>query len=169
MANAQAQIALTTAAMPTATQIPTQVPTPIPTLPPTQAAVVAPPAQPVIAALPTQQIMPTATKKSGDPCNVSISGVKGPHTDVTFVAGINGEVNMYFYMYKTAFGCGFGNVNLVSQESATVSIPSGCYDFYGWVNGAAPSVSTGYACFQKDRPATVRINAKSIAAKLDNP
>ncbi len=175
MANAQAQIALTAAAMPTATQIPTLIPTtiPAPILPPAAAG-----AAPTVVVIQPQSAAPVlpaatapaATAKSKDYCKTStVSGMKGPHANVTFVTSINGVVDEYFYIYKTVFGCGYGHVNLAGGNSTTVSIPVGCYDFYGWVNGPKPSTSSGYACFQKDQPATVRINAKSIAVKLNTP
>ena len=158
MANAQAQLALTAAAMPTATQIPTQIPTAIPTQPTLQPMLALPTVAPTAAAV----IIPTATKTSGgNPCNVTLNGVTGPHVDVTFQAVFkSGLLSFYYYMYKTAFGCGFGNVTLNPGDVVTVSIPKACYDFYGWLNGPQPHTPAGYACFAK--ASTVKVTADGI-------
>ena len=162
MANAQAQVALTAAAIPTATAIP---PTPVPPtpIPPTESPIqVAPPVEiPAIVQAPVDTLAMTGSN-DGNPCNASLNVMKGPHTNVTFVNKAKGQVSFYFYIYQTAFGCGFSDVSLDSGDSTTISIPQGCYDFYGSVNGAKPSTPAGYGCFKKDTPATVTIRADDV-------
>ena len=143
VAFAQQQIALTAAAMPTATQPPT------PTLPPpTEEVVVVEEAVPAI--LPTLDL-PAPVKApagGGDPCNSTpLNVVKGQHTDLLIQNKFSQRINLYFYLRETAQGCGYGNIYLDSKESTVVSIPVGCYDFFGWFSESG-SVD-GYACFKK--------------------
>lgn len=160
MANAQTQIALTAAAIPTATQLPpTAMPTPIPVQPTEiiqQTVVVA--AQPV-------SVTPTAlpgvvldqTNLSDDnPCGGPLSDIKGPQAQVTFNNNTDGDLSLYLYSYKTEFGCGIGNVNLAPLESVTTSIPQACYDFYGWITGPKDSTPAGFGCLNFDQTVTVR-------------
>ncbi|MBI1793405.1 MAG: hypothetical protein HYR70_04350 [Chloroflexi bacterium] len=173
LADAQAKVALTAASIPTATQIP---PTPIP---PTVAPPLAiePTLTPVVLqpVAPTQQVIVvssatkpadgggnTSVSSSGNPCSGPISKVKGPKVDITFAAKIKGTVSLYFYGYKTAFGCGYGSVTLATGESTTVAVPAGCYDFYGWVNGPKASTPKGYGCFQQNAPKMVTIRPDDI-------
>jgi len=157
VAFAQQQIALTAAAMPTATQPPT------PTLPPpTEEVVVVEEAVPAI--LPTLDL-PTPVKVSaggGDPCNSNpLNVVKGGHTDLLIKNNHNQRINLYFYLRETAQGCGYGNVYLDSKESTVVSIPVGCYDFFGWFSESG-SVD-GYACFKKSGTNSAIIGGGLIA------
>ena len=143
VAFAQQQMALTAAAMPTATQPPT------PTLPPpTEEVVVVEEAVPAI--LPTLDL-PAPVKApagGGDPCNSTpLNVVKGQHTDLLIQNKFSQRINLYFYLRETAQGCGYGNIYLDSKESTVVSIPVGCYDFFGWFSESG-SVD-GYACFKK--------------------
>jgi hypothetical protein len=154
MANAQTQIALTAAAIPTATQLP-PTPTPIPELPteipqepimvPTELAPIAP-----------DPIQADDSLSSENPCNVPLSRMKGPHVDVTFNNTTNGNVSLYFYIYQTVFGCGVGNVSLAPGESVTTSVPKGCYDFYGWINGPINSTPAGYGCLDSNQTVKVK-------------
>ena len=141
VAFAQQQMALTAAAMPTATQVP-----PTPPLPPPPT----PTVEGVPAILPTLDL-PTPVKVSaggGDPCNSNpLNVVKGGHTDLLIKNNHNQRINLYFYLRETAQGCGYGNVYLDSKEATTISIPVGCYDFFGWFSESG-SVD-GYACFKK--------------------
>ena len=140
MANAKTQIALTAASIPTATPLPpTPMPTPIP-VQPIQPPIVLP-TQPVVIVAPA-----AAGSSSGDPCNVPLSKMKGPHVEVTFNNTTKGDLSFYLYIYETSFGCGIGNVNIAPLESVTTSVPKGCYDFYGWVNGPKNSTPAGTGC-----------------------
>jgi len=144
MANAKAQIALTAASVPTATPLPpTPMPTPIPVQPTAilQPQIVAP-TQPVAIVAPSA----AAGSSSGDPCNGPLSKMKGPHVEVTFKNTTKGDLSFYLYINENAFGCGVGNVNIAPLESVTTSVPKGCYDFYGWVNGPKNSTPAGSGC-----------------------
>jgi len=155
MANAQTQIALTAAAIPTATQIPpTPEPTPIPMLPteiPQEVIVVAPEVAPLA--------IPEAVSVSSDnPCNEPLNKMKGPHVEVTFSNTTSGNVSLYLYSYKNAFGCGVGDVFLAPSESVTTSVPKACYEFYGWISGPKDSTPAGYGCLNFDQTILVKQN-----------
>jgi hypothetical protein len=49
-----------------------------------------------------------------------------------------------------------GNVTLAPYESATLSLPKGCYDFYGWINGPKNSTPAGYGCLNFDQSIKVK-------------
>ena len=150
MANAQTQIALTAAAIPTATQIPpTLEPTPIPMLP-TEIP------QEVIAVAPVEPVV--IPESSGNPCNEPLNKMKGPHVEVTFSNTTNGNVSLYLYSYKNAFGCGVGDVFLAPSESVTTSVPKACYEFYGWISGPRDSTPAGYGCLNFDQTILVKQN-----------
>jgi hypothetical protein len=163
MANAQAQIALTAASIPTATPRP---PTPIPTVIPIQPTVivqqpvVASPTQPSVlapAALPGAAVSGSATSvASDDPCGGPLSDVDGPQAQVTFQNTTDGDLSLYLYSYKTEFGCGVGNVTLEPLKSVTTSLPKGCYDFYGWITGPKDSTPAGYGCLTFDQTVKVK-------------
>jgi hypothetical protein len=158
MANAQTQIALTAASIPTATPLPpTAMPTPIPVQPTVivQQPVVAPPTQPVVLA-PAAAIPGDASADAEDECGGPLSEVEGPLVDVTFNNTTDGDLSLYLYSYKTEFGCGVGNVTIAPLESVTTSIPKGCYDFYGWVDGPKDSTPAGYGCLTFDQTVTVK-------------
>lgn len=163
MANAQTQIAMTAAAIPTATQLPpTPEPTPIPELPteipqeplvvPTELA----PIEPTVAVV--VDIPVYGSEPSDNPCNELLSKMKGPHVDVTFNNTTKGNVSLYLYIYKTVFGCGVGDITLAPDESVTTSVPKGCYDFYGWISGPRDSTPAGYGCLNFDQTINVRQN-----------
>jgi len=158
MANAQTQIALTAASIPTATPLP---PTPMPTAIPVQPTVivqqpvVAPPTQPAVLA-PAAAIPGDANATVEDECGGPLSEVDGPLVDVTFNNTTDGDLSLYLYSYKTEFGCGVGNVSLEPLESVTISVPKGCYDFYGWITGPKDSTPAGYGCLTFDQSVTVK-------------
>ena len=143
LANAKTQIALTAASIPTATPLP---PTPMPTPIPVQPTEIL--QQPVVTATqPAALVTPgDASSSGGDPCNVPLSKMKGPHAQVTFTNTTKGNLSLYLYIYETAFGCGIGNVSIAPLESVTTNVPKGCYDFYGWINGPKNSTPAGTGC-----------------------
>ena len=161
VAFAQQQVALTAAAMPTATQPPTPTlppPTPMPQVVVTEA--------PVMPTLPPS-VVPAATKKitsaGGDPCNGNpLSNVTGPHTDLNLKNKSGGQINLYYYLRETAFGCGYGNVYLDNNETTIVSVPVGCYDFFGWITGKTQTSTSGYACFKSNAANSAIIRDGSI-------
>lgn len=155
MAQAQAAIAQTAAAQPT--DIPTQLPTESPTEPPTPTAIVVNTpvipmtAVPTIAALAPNNGAAASSSAKTDYCNTtSISTMKGPHVNVRFTSNkVAGFINLYFYITETPFGCGYGNIQMSGGDSTSISMPVGCYAFYGWIDGAHQSVTQGNACFTK--------------------
>ena len=160
MANAQTQIALTAAPIPTATPLPpTPMPTPILVQP---TAIIQ---QPVVALPQPVSITPTAlagvipvdaSLSSDNPCGGPLSDVDGPQVQVTFNNITDGDLSLYLYSYKTEFGCGVGNVSLAPFESVTTSVPKGCYDFYGWITGPKDSTPAGYGCLNFDQTVKVK-------------
>jgi len=84
------------------------------------------------------------------------SAVEGPQADVTFTNATDGDLSLYLYSYKTKFGCGVGNVSLEPLDAVTVTVPKGCYDFYGWVTGPKDSTPAGYGCLNFDQTVTVK-------------
>ncbi len=82
--------------------------------------------------------------------------MKGPHVDVTFNNTTEGDLSLYLYIYKTAFGCGVGDVALAPSQSVTISVPKGCYDFYGWISGPKDSTPAGYGCLNFNQTVKVK-------------
>lgn len=165
VAYAQQQIALTAAAQPTATQPPT------PTLPPPtpmlQVVATEAPAMPTLPPI----VVPAATKKttsaSSDPCNGNpLSNVTGPSTTLSVKNKSGGALNLYYYLRETVFGCGYGNVYLNSDEVVTVTVPVGCYDFFGWITGESNTSTSGYACFKKGQSTIATVREGSV--QFDN-
>jgi hypothetical protein len=133
-------VAMTQAAVPTATPIPpteTPIPTPLPTFTPLP--------------LPTSalpQPITGATAVGGgptpDPCNAPIAGdAPGHKAKVQFQNKSNGNVNLSFgLMNPTEFGeCGVYHFNFSQNESSTVEVLEGCYWAYAWVTGKKPSTA----------------------------
>jgi hypothetical protein len=165
VAYAQQQIALTAAAQPTATQPPT--PTLPPPIPMPQVVATEAPAMPTLPPI----VVPAATKKttsaSGDPCNGNpLSNVTGPSTTLSVKNKSGGTLNLYYYLRETVFGCGYGNVYLNSDEVVTVTVPVGCYDFFGWITGESNTSTSGYACFMKGQSTIATIREGSV--QFDN-
>jgi hypothetical protein len=153
VAQAQLEVAQTAAAA-QPTEAPTQQPTDVPTDTPTDI----PTNTPVIPMTPIPTLATVASGSNGaaasssaktDYCNTtSISTMKGPHVKVLFTTQkVKGYINLYFYITETAFGCGYGNLQMNGGDSTTLSIPQGCYAFYGWISGYSDSVTHGNACF----------------------
>jgi hypothetical protein len=159
MANAQTQIALTAASIPTATPLPpTAMPTPIPVQPTAiiEEPVVAPPTQPVVP-VPAASGDVSAAVEDNE-CGGPLSALEGPQADVTFNNTTDGDLSLYLYSYKTEFGCGVGNVSIAPLESVTISVSKGCYDFYGWITGPKDSTPAGYGCLNFDQTIKVKNN-----------
>jgi hypothetical protein len=163
MANAQTQIALTAASIPTATPLP-PTPTPIPVqptaiieqpvvAPTTQSAVLAPPTVTPINVIPVDE---SSAAVEDNECGGPLSEMESPLVDVTFNNTTDGNLSLYLYSYKTEFGCGVGNVSIAPLESETISVPKGCYDFYGWITGPKDSTPAGYSCLTFDQTVKVK-------------
>jgi hypothetical protein len=164
MSNAQTQIALTAASIPTATPLPpTAMPTPIPVQPTAiiEQPIVAPPTQPAIlapAAVAPAASVDDSTAAEENECGSSLDGMEGPRADVTFVNTTDGDLSLYLYNYKTDYGCGVGNITLGPSEAVTTSVPKACYDFYGWVTGSRDSTPAGYGCLNFDQTVKVKMD-----------
>jgi len=75
-------------------------------------------------------------------------------------------LNLYYYLRETAFGCGYGNVYLNSDEAVAVTVPAGCYDFFGWITGESDTSTSGYACFKKSQATIATVREGSV--QFDN-
>lgn len=155
-------IAMTQAAIPTATDIPptlepSPTPFPLPTLD----------LSATLSAAPT--VSPTSS--TGDDCNhlFDFAASGGGHTPVKFINMTSGSVNMSVGIFqKNAFGqCGYFGFVVGKGASTTVSIPSTqlgpCWYGYGWVNGSKPSTSQGGPwCLRGTDKWTVEIGPDSM-------
>ena len=132
VAAANTMVALTQAAIPTATPIP---PTPLPSATPLPS--------PTLLALPTLSIegSPTIEPPSGsagsDPCNAPMSAnPAGPLTTLKINNGTKAPVTVSVYLYKTKFGeCGYRGYNLGPLDSVYLTdLPQGCYSAFALIN-----------------------------------
>lgn len=155
LAQAQTQIALTLAAVPTATLPPTAFPTPMPLLP-TEAPVETATAAPAAELAPALPVVSSPTEGEANPCAEPLSKMKGPQVEITFNNKTNGDLSLYLYSYITPFGCGTGNVTLEPNGSTVMEVPKGCYDFYGWISGPKDSTPAGYGCLNFDQRINIR-------------
>lgn len=153
LAQAQTQIAMTLAAVPTATLVPTAFPTPQPLLPTALPQETAAHATELAPALP---VLASPIEGEANPCAEPLSKMKGPQVEITFNNKTAGDVSLYLYSYITPFGCGTGNVRLEPNGSTVMSVPKGCYDFYGWISGPKDSTPAGYGCLNFDQRINIR-------------
>jgi hypothetical protein len=163
MAQAAVMLTQTALAQPTATLPPTATPEPIVIEEPVVAE--APIVEAPVVEAPAV-IVPDLTV-SDNVCNQPVSkGVDGGKWyDATLTNSTKGYVDLYGYMYQTAFGCGFVQAHLAAGESVTISAPKGCYDFYGWQTGAKPSTPAGYGCVEGPIFINIRNNDLQITAQ----
>ena len=135
-------VAMTQAAIPTATPVPLTE-TPIPTLPPTFTPLPLP-----TSALPTQPVIgasPVGGGPTPDPCNAPVApDAPGHKVRVQFLNKSGGNVNLSFGLVeKTEFGeCGTYHFNFTKNESPVVEVLEGCYWGYAWVTGKKQSTSS---------------------------
>jgi hypothetical protein len=159
-------VAMTQAAIPTATPVPpteTPSPTPLPTftplLPPTSAF----PTQPVFGA-------PTNTPPGGataDPCNQPLAANAPGHYVNTMIKNhTTGPVILSLALTeKTVFGeCGYRGFNFGSGESPVLRILEGCYWAQAYITGKKPSTAVGSFCVRADgHKWEVQLTADSIS------
>lgn len=132
VAAAGTMVAMTQAAIPTATELP---PSPNPS--PTEL-----PSSPTPFALPTlDNSFPTASAPTastgGDPCNQPLSlNPAGKKTPIHIINNTKGTVNLSLYLNKTPFGeCGFARIAPIPKGgSADYLLPSGTYYACGYAN-----------------------------------
>jgi len=145
IAAANTMVAMTQAAIPTATPIP---PTPLPS--PT----LAPPPTPI--PLPTLSVLPTPTLAAAgsggaDSCNHLLdTKSSGPSASLNLRNRTNGPVTITIGLSsKNAFGqCGYLSWQVGKLDSITVSVPQTgrgpCYWAYAWINDPKkPSTASG--------------------------
>ena len=138
VAAANTMVALTQAAIPTATDIPasplpspTELPSPTPFALPTLDNSSFPTA---VGSVPTN--LPSGTA-SGDNCNQPMSmNPTGKKTPLHIINTTKGTVNLSLYLNKTPFGeCGFARISPVPKGgSGDYTLPSGTYYACGYAN-----------------------------------
>ena len=144
VAAANTMVAMTQAAIPTATPIP---PTPIPS--PTLEPSPTPIPLPTLSVLPS----PTTTVKTGsanDPCN-GVMDIKasGPTTPLRIVNKTSGRITVSIWGSKNAFGqCGYIVAQIGVRDSGTIDVPltsgGSYYSVYAIINDPShPSKATG--------------------------
>jgi PBP1b-binding outer membrane lipoprotein LpoB len=131
VAAAFTMVALTQAAIPTATPLPpteTPSPTPLPTFTP----------PPMIPTLDQNLILPTATTVSSDPnnCNRALNFAEaGPTKNVRVENTTKSQVNLSLTLWTpNPFGqCGSVSYVISKNEKRKIAIPSGSWYAYSWV------------------------------------
>ena len=167
VAAANTMVALTQAAIPTETPVP---PTPPPSPTPLPS--------PTLLALPTLSIQTPATvppatggtggggNPSGDPCQAPLAAnPAGPKITVVVANSSKGSVILSLYLAKTTFGeCGYRAFNLSAGQSASASLPVGCYSAGAFVTDPkkGPYKAFGYGCFKGDAKGTVTVGTSNI-------
>ncbi|MCJ7435453.1 MAG: hypothetical protein MUO77_18380 [Anaerolineales bacterium] len=159
-------VAMTQAAIPTATPIPpteTPSPTALPTFTPLPLPTSAFPTLPVIGA-------PTSIPAGGataDPCNQYLApNAPGHYVKVRFNNHTTGPVILSLALKeKTVFGeCGYRGFNFGSGESPVLSILEGCYWAQAYITGKKPSTAVGEFCVRADgHKWEVQLRADSIS------
>ena len=170
VAAANTMVALTQAAIPTETPIP---PTPPPSPTPLPS--------PTLLALPTLSIQTPATlppatggnggggtggNPGGDPCQAPLdANPAGPKITVVVVNSTKASVILSLYLAKTTFGeCGYRAFNLSGGQTASASLPIGCYNAGAFVTDPkkAPYRAFGYGCFKGDAKGTVKVGTTNV-------
>ncbi len=156
-------VAMTQAAIPTATPVPpteTPSPTPLPTFTPLP--------------LPTQEalVLPTATQAGGDDnCLKTLNVAEaGPQSNVRFENRSGGKVTLSLNLGTNAFGqCGTLVYYLDKNEYRVISIPKGDYFGYAWITYANGDTSSASGYFVNkvgdDHLYPVVINKESLFSK----
>jgi hypothetical protein len=152
IAGAWTVVAMTQAAIPTATLIPpteAPSPTPLPTFTPLPLPTSAFPTQPVFGA-------PTNIPPGGataDPCNQFLAAdAPGHYVKVLIKNKTTGYGTLSLALTeKTVFGeCGYRGFPYGAGESIVISILEGCYWAQTYINGKKPSTAVGGFCVRAD-------------------
>jgi hypothetical protein len=159
VAAANTMVALTQAAIPTETPIP---PTPLPS--PTELP------SPTLLALPTLDILASPTFVAAAPPIGATSGSDtcqsplvakpgGPQIPVRIINSTKGSIILSLYLQKTSFGeCGYRSFNLSANDSASTTMPKGCYSAGAFVTEAKKSYRAfGAGCAAGDTKVTVNV------------
>jgi hypothetical protein len=162
-AAASTMVAMTEAAIPTATPVPptetpTETPLPSPTLPP-----------PPTSSLPT--VAPTNAGNTGaDDCNHYLSNPAGRPTTIKVANATKGSLVFSIFLSKTPFGeCGYRGYNIGKGDSIIISdLVQGCYSVQAYVNDPKkPSTALGGGCINNDDKWTFTVGTEVI--KLSPP
>jgi hypothetical protein len=162
VAAAGTMIALTQAAIPTATPIPptdTPTSTPLPTFTPATLATLG---------FPAASATPL-TSSGGDECNAPLDlDEAGPLARFRIKNETTGTVNLSLYMAKNAFGqCGYLSVSGIAKNTqVTLQVPLGCWSAYAWSTGKINLTTSGYlGCINNTDLWNVFIRPESILLK----
>jgi hypothetical protein len=153
LADAFTQVALTQAALPSATALPTDTPLPSSTPAPTSTS------------FPT--LAPSTATPQADPCQgVPPLEPKGDTAQLRFVNKSKGQVNLSFGMNPAnSLGeCGIYSISMGIYDSPTVTVLAGCYWGYAWVEGNEPSTArtNGAICLSAGQSLSVSIGTEVI-------
>jgi hypothetical protein len=138
-------VAMTQAAIPTATQLPpteTPSPTPLPTFT----------AEPLI--IPTLEplTLPTNTSAPSDPnnCNKPLNlGEAGPTNKMRIENNTGGQINISLNLATNAFGqCGALSYSVPKNGSQVINLPKGSWWAYAWITYANGTSGTSEGSFQ---------------------
>jgi hypothetical protein len=163
VAAANTMVALTQAAIPTATFTPPPSPTPLPS--------------PTPIALPTLNTsgfptasLPTVPPSGGsDTCNQPLDVKEaGPLSKFRIYNQTTGTVNISLYMSKNAFGqCGYMSVSgITKNSSATIAAPMGCWSAYAWSTGKTNITVSGYlGCINNSDIWNIFVKPDSVVLK----
>jgi hypothetical protein len=158
-------VAMTQAAIPTATPIPpteTPSPTALPTFtplsPPTLEAF---PTQSVFVAIPTNP--PVAGGPTADACQKPITGkTAGPKVKTRIINQSGGSVVLSLYLSKTLFGeCGIYHFNIDPRGSISVELLEGSYFAGAFVTGKQDTKAFGNF-YLKNPSGTITITTETI-------
>ena len=166
VAAANTMVALTQAAIPTATPIP-PTPLPSPTLLPSPTPLPLPTLS--IGASPTIPAS-SSSNTSGDPCNASLPpDPDGPKAKAVVIVNKSGaQTNGSIYLSKTDFGqCGYRGFSLDKGGSQSYTdLPLGCYSLFAWINDPKkPTMVSGGACITGPDKTTFTITTTTVTAK----
>jgi hypothetical protein len=130
VSSAWTMVAMTQAALPTATPIPpteTPSPTPLPTF--TALPATLPPL-----VLPTATVATSGEDNCLKPLNI---GEAGPQSGVRFENQTGGKVNLSLTLNTNEFAqCGALNYSMIKNEKLVLSLPKGVYFAYAWITYA---------------------------------
>ena len=159
-------VAMTQAAIPTATPIPpteTPSPTALPTftpLPPTTSAASFP-TQPVFVGVPTNP--PVAGGPTADLCNLPISkNTTGPKVKTRIINQSGGSVILSLYLSKNLFGeCGIYHFNIEPKGAISVDLLEGSYYAGAFVTGKQDTKAFGNF-YLRGPNSTITVTAETI-------
>ena len=142
VAAANTMVALTQAAIPTETPVPptplpspTQLPSPTLLALPTLGFLASPT---FVGAVPAAPAAPIGATSGSDTCQSPlVAKPNGPQIPVHIVNSTKGSIILSLYLQKTTYGeCGYRSFNLNVGDSASATMPQGCYTAGAFVTEA---------------------------------